>query len=119
MIEKRTQGRAEEETVSAHYGQLLGIKAPWRVESAQLNMLGGKVEIAVAWDETVPVCCPECGKECARHDRAPERRWRHLDVMQFQTIIRARVPRSRCAEHGVLTVRAPWAEPHSRFTLFF
>ncbi|MBK8475147.1 MAG: ISL3 family transposase [Opitutaceae bacterium] len=39
--------------------------------------------------------------------------------MQFQTIIRARVPRSRCAEHGVLTVRAPWAEPHSRFTLLF
>ena len=119
MTEKRTQGSAEEETVSAHYAQLLGIKAPWRVQSAQLDLRTSKVEIAVEWDEAAPVCCPECGVKCPRHDRAPERTWRHLDVMQFQTIIRARVPRSRCAEHGVLTVRAPWAEPHSRFTLLF
>ena len=43
MTEKRTNGSAEEETVSAHYGLLLGIKAPWRVESAQLDLLAGKV----------------------------------------------------------------------------
>ena len=78
MTEKRTRGCAEEETVSAHYAQLLGIKAPWRVQSAQLDLLAGKVEIAVEWDETERVCCPECGQECPRHDRAPERTWRPL-----------------------------------------
>ena len=119
MLEKRTQGSAEEETVRAHYALLLGIRAPWRVQSARLDLLASKVEIAVEWDETAQVCCPECGQECPRHDRAPERTWRHLDVMQFQTIIRARVPRSRCAKHGVLTVRARWAEPHWRSTLLF
>ncbi|WP_434092575.1 transposase family protein [Roseiconus lacunae] len=30
------------------------------------------------------VCCPECNKQCARHDTAPERTWRHLDTMQFK-----------------------------------
>jgi transposase len=39
--------------------------------------------------------------------------------MQFETVIRARVPRSRCREHGVKTIAVPWAEPGSRFTLFF
>jgi transposase len=39
--------------------------------------------------------------------------------MQFTTIIRARVPRCHCPEHGVGTVLVPWAQPHGRFTLFF
>ena len=63
------------------------------------------------------VSCPECGKGCTMADHAPERTWRHLDTMQFETLIRARVPRSRCPEHGVKTVGVSWAEPGSRFTL--
>lgn len=39
--------------------------------------------------------------------------------MQFQTEIRASVPRSRCSECGVKTVAVPWAGKHSRFTLMF
>jgi transposase len=39
--------------------------------------------------------------------------------MQFATIIRARVPRRQCPEHGVVTAQVPWAEPHGRFTLMF
>ncbi|MCD0462009.1 ISL3 family transposase, partial [Roseiconus lacunae] len=65
------------------------------------------------------VCCPECNKQCARHDTAPERTWRHLDTMQFKTEIRAAVPRSKCAECGVKTIAVPWAGKHSRFTWMF
>ena len=39
--------------------------------------------------------------------------------MQFMTVIRARVPRCQCPEHGVVTAAVPWAEPHGRFTLMF
>jgi transposase len=39
--------------------------------------------------------------------------------MQFQTIIKSRVPRSDCPEHGVKTINTPWAGPGSRFTLLF
>ena len=39
--------------------------------------------------------------------------------MQFETRIRVRVPRSQCREHGVKAVAVPWAEPGSRFALFF
>lgn len=114
--EKRALAEA---AVAAHYAQLLGITSPWRVKRAVLELAKSKVEIEVEWDPQAAVVCPQCGRECPRHDHAPERTWRHLDVMQFTTIIRARVPRSRCPEHGVDTVRVPWAEPGSRFTLHF
>ncbi|MGE0758515.1 MAG: ISL3 family transposase, partial [Pirellulaceae bacterium] len=77
-----------------------------RVEIA-LRHLGGKV------------VCPDCGKECSRADLAPERQWRHLDTMQFETILRARVPRVDCPACGVKTAAVPWAGKHSRFTLLF
>ncbi len=52
------------------------------------------------------------------HDAA-EKRWRHLDFFQHQAYLIARVPRVRCAEHGVRQVRLPWAGPGSGFTLLF
>jgi transposase len=62
---------------------------------------------------------PECGQECSCYDVAEERRWRHLDAMGFETLIRARVPRANCPKHLVLQMRVPWAGAHSRFTLAF
>ena len=109
----------EDGSVAAHYGKLLGIDEPWEVKAAQLDLLRGRVEIQVEWKKEAPVVCPECRLACARHDHAPEREWRHLNVMQFTTVIRARVPRCRCTTHGVKTVSTPWAEPGSHFTLHF
>jgi transposase len=98
---------------------LLGIRSPWQVRQAALDLAGRRVEIVVVHDADAAVACPQCGRACPRHDHAPERTWRHLDVMQFTTLIRAKVPRADCPTHGVGTVRAPWAEPGSRFTLLF
>jgi transposase len=89
------------------------------VTSAELDLLRGKVVIEVGWDASLPVTCPTCGQACARHDHAPEREWRHLNVMEFVTVLRARVPRCQCPEHGVKTVRTPWAEPGAHWTLRF
>jgi transposase len=102
-----------------HYGLLLGVKSPWEVNGVKLDMAGKRVEIGLEYGQGHGVSCPECGKECTIADHAPERTWRHLDTMQFETLIRARVPRSRCQEHGVKTISVSWAEPGSRFTLLF
>src|ERR1022692_2031153 len=64
--------RPSEETVAAHYEKLLGISRPWKVLTAQLDLLRGKVEIEVGWEETAPVMCPECGRECPRHDHGAD-----------------------------------------------
>ena len=102
-----------------HYAQLLGIGSPWEVKTVELKLAEKKVEIELGWQWGAAAKCPECGRECSIHDCAPERTWRHLDTMQFTTLIRARTPRSDCPEHGVKTMQVPWAAPQGRFTLLF
>jgi len=102
-----------------HYAQLLGIGSPWEVKTVELSVAEKKVEIELGWQWGADAQCPECGRSCSIHDCAPERTWRHLDTMQFTTLIRARTPRSNCPEHGVKTMAVPWAAPQGRFTLLF
>src|SRR5664280_3177435 len=102
-----------------HYALLLGIGSPWEVKNVELKLAEKKVEIEPGWQWGAAAKCPECGRECSIHDCAPERTWRHLDTMQFTTLIRARTPRSDCPEHGVKTMEVPWAAPQGRFTVLF
>jgi transposase len=102
-----------------HYAQLLGIGSPWEVKTVDLKLEARKVEIELGWQWGAEAVCPECAKKCSIHDCAPERTWRHLDTMQFTTLIRARAPRSNCPDHGVKTMKVPWAAPQGRFTLLF
>ena len=106
------------ETLSSHYARLLGLNDSWRVESVDLQIEDRRVEIRLSHVGS-GVFCPECGEACGLADHADERRWRHLDTMQFTTELVARPPRSRCGEHGVKTIVPPWAGKHSRFTLLF
>jgi transposase len=103
--------------------RVLGLREPWEVEEVKLDLGGKKVEVRVAvkggtkWSEDGRLL-PIAGYE--------ERTWRHLDTMQLETIISARVPRvtyEEQTEQGVKQttrmVRVPWAEPGSRWTLAF
>jgi transposase len=99
------------------YSKLLGITSPWTVSDVRLEEKERQVEVHLEHGgEGVP--CPECGQSCGRYDTT-ERRWRHLDTMQFRTILVAAVPRANCSDHGVHQVKVPWAEPGARFTAMF
>jgi transposase len=89
------------------------------VVNVELKMKDKIVEIDVKWPTGHKVKCPECNKSCSIKDHRLERRWRHLDTMQFQTIIKSRVPRADCPKHGAKTLDVPWAGPGSHFTLLF
>lgn len=52
------------------------------------------------------------------HDFA-DKTWRHLNFFQHHCYLHARVPRTKCPEHGVKRIEAPWARPGSDFTLLF
>lgn len=106
------------ETLRAHYGRLLGLDEAWRVDAVDLLVEERRLEIRLT-HVGGPVACPECGRACGLADHAEERRWRHLDTMQFLTELVARLPRCRCPEHGVKTIVPPWGDKHSRFTLLF
>ena len=101
------------------YRQLLGLSAPWLVARVELNVAQQRVDVFVEHQERAAWPCPACSVESPLYDHEEERVWRHLDSCQFRTMLHGRVPRIRCAQHGVRQVRVPWAEPRSRFTVLF
>ena len=100
------------------YVKLLGIEAPWYVRDVDMRLDAGEVEIFLSLDESAELACPVCGAACSKYDARPCT-WRHLDTMQYKTLLTAEVPRVNCPTHGVKKVHAPWAEPSSRFTALF
>jgi transposase len=101
------------------YRQLLGLREPWNVSDVQIDFEGQKVDVWVEWPHEKQAPCPECGNSYVIYDHRDERQWRHLDTMQFQTILHCRIPRVKCPEDGVKSIDVPWSEKNSRFTALF
>lgn len=99
------------------YSQILGLRSPWEVSQVVLDRPGREVTVRVIAQDGSFVC-PRCAKPSPGYDKRLQR-WRHLDTMQYHTILEAEVPRVKCDEHGVLTVDVPWAEAGSGFTALF
>jgi transposase len=108
-----------QQTLQAHYALLLGLDDQWEVEDVRLEMEKQRVSIELRHSGKTAVQCPECAGSCTKADHAPQREWRHLDTMQFETILYARIPRADCTSCGVKTITVPWAGKHSPFTWLF
>jgi len=98
----------------------LGITPPWRIVGQILDTSKNphELKIKIKADRGPEYPCPACGKMCKAHD-FQEKTWRHLNFSQHHCYIPAKVPRTRCPEHGVKTVKIPWARKGSKFTLLF
>lgn len=106
-------------TVEDHYARLLQLPPPWVLSKVEESLVDQRVTVWLRWPDGEKARCPECGELMPIYDRMVERRWRHLSVMQYRLELRCATPRCQCKQHGVKTVRLPWAEPGSRFTLHF
>jgi transposase len=102
-----------------HYDQLLGLTEPWFVSNVELDTEKLSLRIEVSTHSGTKLPCPKCSKPCSKEDHRQQRVWRHLDTMQFETLIVCTTPRINCPEHGILTVDVPWAGSYSRFTQLF
>ena len=90
----------ENDPINQHCATLLGLGSEWRVTKVELNVLGRRLDIFLEY-ATDAAICPVCGKLGSVYDQQPERVWRHLDTMQFETLIHAKTPRVRCADRGI------------------
>lgn len=101
------------------YETILGLSEPWRVTAVEVSTESEEIRVRLELAASAQLLCSECGTPAPRYDRSVERRWRHLDTCQYQTILVARVPRVECETHGVRQIAVPWAEDRSRFTALF
>ena len=108
----------ENDPINQHYATLLGLGTEWKVTKVDLNVLDKKLDIFLEYAADAAIC-PVCGKLVDVYDQQPERVWRHLDTMQFETLIHAKTPRVKCADHKVKVIELPWASKSSHFTLLF
>lgn len=106
------------ESVAQHYARLIGLERPWQVFRVEVSHDDQEVRIHVVRASRPKLRCPECERPCGGYDTR-ERRWRHLDTMQYRTYLIAEVPRVECPDHGVRQVAVPWSDPGSRFTALF
>jgi transposase len=101
------------------FQRALGLEGPWQVVGVEFDAGQRRLELRIDFPKGARFACPECGRGgCEVHD-TEEKTWRHLDFFQHQAYLSARVPRVRCAEHGVHQVKLPWARERSGFTLLF
>jgi transposase len=112
--------------------RMLGIEEPWYICEVNLDLEKKRLEVEVECRKTE--WAGEQGRKLWLHGYE-ERTWRHLDAFQFETVIRARVPRLRYPadedddendEGGGPAVSGrtellpvPRAEKGGRFTLLF
>lgn len=97
--------------------ELLGITAPWRVASMEVDVAREEVVVRVECEGAQWRLAS--GQPCHVH-AWEKRRWRHLDLWQCRTIIEAQVPRLLDPRTGVTeTAAVPWAEGLSRWSKHF
>lgn len=97
----------------------LGLPKPWFVSRNELDIEHRRLEIAIDFERGGTFHCSECGVAGCKAYDTEERRWRHLNFFQFETILSARVPRVDCGRCGKHLVKVPWAREGSGFTLLF
>ena len=99
----------------------LGLGEPWRVTRSDFDVVQGRLDLYLDFLRGARFACavPGCDQgSCPVHD-TEDKTWRHMDFFQYKAFLHARVPRTRCPEHGVHLVEVVWARPESGFTLLF
>lgn len=98
----------------------LGLEKPWVVKSVEFEPEQKRLELCIDFERGGTFACPECGQAGCKAYDTEEKTWRHLNFFQYETHLRARMPRVQCGScGGVKPVGAPWGRAGSGFTLLF
>ncbi len=62
---------------------------------------------------------PDSMEPAPLYDHSEMREWRHLDVLQYKTYVRCRIPRIKGKDGKVKQIRLDWSAKHDRHTYHF
>jgi transposase len=100
------------------FAKVLGLEEPWEVKNVTLDLPGTRVEVTLECQPGHGWVTPD-GQRLHVHGWE-ERRWRHLDTMQLETVLVARVPRLLDPQSGRTEMATvPWAKKGARWTALF
>jgi hypothetical protein len=101
------------------FSQMLGVVAPWYVKAVRVDTAGLRVEVEVAVKEGT-VWGAEDGIRAHVHGYE-RRRWRHLNTMQCETVVVAKVPRlkwvGKDGKERTEMAAVPWAKKSAGWTV--
>ena len=62
---------------------------------------------------------PDSLEKAILYDHTELREWRHLDILQYQTYVRCRIPRVKCKDDKIKQIALGWAGKYDRHTYSF
>ncbi len=96
------------------FTKILEIHSPWKLRDIQLE--DKTVRIFIDFERGSKFDCPICGSVSKIHD-TNYRLWRHLDIVDYKLNLMIKIPRIKCPEHGVKTIKEiPWGRINTHFT---
>lgn len=105
-------------TESSFYRALLKLDENWDIERVEVDLQDQIINVHLKYISKLGIC-PFSKTDCTIYDYSPVRKWRHLDTMQYQTWLVARVPRVINNEGKVSTIKIPWADFSDRYSFLF
>jgi transposase len=104
--------------VTSAFNRLLGLSGITVVDVSFVGTSAVYVDVVLRRRRLVCPLCPFSTR--ARYDTRPvTSSWRHLDFGRWQVLVRARLRRLACPQHGVRVEAVPFARARSGFTRDF
>jgi transposase len=100
----------------ALFTELLDIKRPWYISEITLDKKNNRIDVHIEHEAGVRFPCPACEQFSSVYDHATKREFRHLNVFQMATYLHVRIPRIKCATHGVQQITHGLTEPNGTIT---
>lgn len=105
-------------TESGFYQRLLLLKEGWDVKEVKVKHDIKEVDVFIEYTKEQAIC--PLTKELSKiYDYRENRRWRHLDTMQYKTYLNCRVPRVINEDGKVTTIEVPWSDYSTHYSFLF
>ena len=104
-----------QEFTSQFFDLILNLDSNWKVEKVIGDYRLKEVEIKITYIGNTAEC-PNTLSLFGIYDHAPERKWRHLDLLDYKTHIVCSLPRVKNEQNKVVTILPPWASKNTRCT---
>jgi transposase len=86
----------------------LGLTPPWQVSSSEFDAAAKRLDIEINFARGSTFSCPKCQRAGMKVHDTVSKTWRHLNFLQHEAYLTARVARIDCDQCGVKMVSVPW-----------